>query len=79
MTLDEDVYVELLGKLIGETENLQNNPPDLIPREDNASQHVLELLKPYTVLIINFSSFILPTIFIFILYFSERRRWCFRS
>jgi len=46
--LDQDTFVTLLGKLIGEAEKLQNNPPDLIPQEDLAVQHVLEVLKPYT-------------------------------
>ncbi len=39
----------LLEKLIGEAEHLQNSPPQgLIPKEDLASDHVLEVLKPYT-------------------------------
>jgi len=46
--LNEQEYVELLSKLIGETEKLQNNPPDLIPREDLAVQHILALLKPHS-------------------------------
>ena len=49
LTLDESRYVELLGKLIGEGEKLQNNPAQgLVPREDNASQHVLAMLAPYS-------------------------------
>lgn len=46
--LDEAVFVELLGKLIGEAEKLQNNPPDLIPQENLACQHVLAALAPYS-------------------------------
>jgi acetylornithine deacetylase len=39
----------LLEKLIGEAEHLQNSPPQgMIPKEDLASDHVLEVLKPYT-------------------------------
>ena len=49
VAMDKDRYLTLLGKLLGESESLQNDPPNgLIPREDNASQHVLEVLKPYT-------------------------------
>eukprot|EP00955_Chlamydomonas_euryale_P100311 365274-Chlamydomonas_euryale.AAC.15 len=33
-TLDEDVFIELLGKLIGETRHLQNNAPTEVPVED---------------------------------------------
>ena len=49
LALNESRYVELLGKLIGEGEKLQNNPAQgLVPREDNASQHVLAMLAPYS-------------------------------
>ena len=34
LELNSERYVELLRKLIGETEYLQNNPPRFIPRED---------------------------------------------
>lgn len=45
--LSEDKYVELLSKLIGESEHLQNNPAQgLIPREDLAVRHVLAVLEP---------------------------------
>jgi acetylornithine deacetylase len=48
LRLDETRYVELLTKLIGEAESLQNNPAQgLYPREDNASRHVLSALEPY--------------------------------
>lgn len=46
MTLDEDAFVSLLGKLIGEAKYLQNNPPDHIPKEDRAGRHVLDVLNP---------------------------------
>eukprot|EP01095_Lingulamoeba_sp_RSL-Kostka_P003418 TRINITY_DN143_c0_g4_i1.p1 TRINITY_DN143_c0_g4~~TRINITY_DN143_c0_g4_i1.p1 ORF type:complete len:447 (-),score=183.82 TRINITY_DN143_c0_g4_i1:162-1475(-) len=47
--LDEDSYIELLTKLIGESEFLQNNPPDLIPEESRACKHVLDVLEPFSV------------------------------
>ena len=34
LELNSERYVELLRKLIGETEYLQNNPPRFIPQED---------------------------------------------
>eukprot|EP00951_Prasinocladus_malaysianus_P025672 scaffold225803_cov38-Prasinocladus_malaysianus.AAC.2 len=34
---NEDDFVTLLGKLIGETKYLQNNPPELIPIEDRGA------------------------------------------
>lgn len=46
--LNVERYIELLSKMIGEAEHLQNNPAQgLIPQEDLASNHVLEALKPY--------------------------------
>ena len=35
--LDEDRFVDVLGKLIGEAKFLQNNPPDLVPVEDRGA------------------------------------------
>mmetsp|Transcript_2757 Transcript_2757/g.9694 ORF Transcript_2757/g.9694 Transcript_2757/m.9694 type:complete len:428 (-) Transcript_2757:165-1448(-) len=46
--MNDERFLGLLGKLVGEAETLQDNPPDLVPREDNASQHVLDILAPYT-------------------------------
>ena len=34
LELNSERYVELLRKLIGETEYLQNNPPRFVPQED---------------------------------------------
>ena len=34
LELNEARYVALLEKLIGETEQLQNNPPKFVPEED---------------------------------------------
>lgn len=46
--LDEDKFVDLLGKLIGETKYLQNNAPSQVPIEDRAARHVLAVLEPYS-------------------------------
>ncbi|CAM9134688.1 unnamed protein product [Ectocarpus sp. 8 AP-2014] len=47
--IDEERFVGLLTKLIDNVTTLQNNPSqNMVPKEDNASDHVLELLKPYT-------------------------------
>eukprot|EP00211_Chloroparvula_japonica_P002561 CAMPEP_0119119090 /NCGR_PEP_ID=MMETSP1310-20130426/734_1 /TAXON_ID=464262 /ORGANISM="Genus nov. species nov., Strain RCC2339" /LENGTH=437 /DNA_ID=CAMNT_0007108505 /DNA_START=115 /DNA_END=1428 /DNA_ORIENTATION=- len=46
--LDEDRYVALMTKLIGEAESLQNCPPEFVPIEDNAGRHVLKTLEPHT-------------------------------
>ena len=47
--MDEDRYINLLGNLIGEAKHLQNNPAQgLIPKEDLAADHVLNLLNPYS-------------------------------
>lgn len=41
-------FLSLLEKLIGESEFLQNSPPQgLIPKEDRASDHLLKVLAPY--------------------------------
>ena len=48
LELNEERYVTLLTKLIGEVEQLQNNPPALVPKEDLAARHVMDALKPYT-------------------------------
>lgn len=34
---DEEAYLSLMEKLIGESKFLQNNPPDLIPKEDRGA------------------------------------------
>ncbi|KAJ7555485.1 hypothetical protein O6H91_05G046000 [Diphasiastrum complanatum] len=46
LQLQEDSFISLLSKLIGEAKYLQNNPPDLVPKEDRAARHVLEVLEP---------------------------------
>ncbi|WOL09543.1 acetylornithine deacetylase [Canna indica] len=44
--LDRESYVALLSKIIGEARYVQNNPPDLIPKEDRVARHVLDALLP---------------------------------
>ncbi|KAK4364619.1 hypothetical protein RND71_015977 [Anisodus tanguticus] len=46
--LNKDSFITLLGKLIGESKYVQNNPPELIPEEDRIVNHVLETLLPYS-------------------------------
>lgn len=47
--LDEDKYVELMTKLIGESKFVQNNPRQgLVPEEGKIAQHVLAELAPFT-------------------------------
>jgi len=49
LDMDESNFIGLLTKLIGVSKQLQNNPAQgLIPREDAASDHVLEALAPYS-------------------------------
>lgn len=50
VVLNEERFISLLEKLIGESEFLQNSPPQgLIPYEDKASNHLLDVLSPFTV------------------------------
>jgi len=46
--VDPSAYLDLLGKLIGESEKLQNFPPEFIPQEGLAVKHVLNALSPYS-------------------------------
>ncbi|CAM6088868.1 unnamed protein product [Calypogeia fissa] len=46
LELDGGKFVDLLGKLIGENKFLQNNLQELIPKEDRAVRHVLDVLEP---------------------------------
>lgn len=46
--MNEERFVALLRKLIGESKFLQNSPSQgLIPKEDLAIRHILEVLSPY--------------------------------
>ena len=48
--LNEPRFLSLLEKLIGETRYLQNSPAQgLIPQEDLAAKHVLDVLTPFSV------------------------------
>jgi len=48
--MNEERFLGLLGKLVGESKFLQNSPAQgFTPQENLASNHVLELLKPYTI------------------------------
>ncbi|ERN09318.1 hypothetical protein AMTRI_Chr13g115570 [Amborella trichopoda] len=44
--LDQASFLSLLSKIIGEARHVQNNPPELIPKEDRVARHVLEVLSP---------------------------------
>jgi acetylornithine deacetylase len=44
---DENAFVELLTKLIGESKYVQNSPPELVPEEDRVVAHVEKVLGPY--------------------------------
>lgn len=44
--LERSSFVSLLAKLINESQHVQNNPPELVPREDLVACHVLEALLP---------------------------------
>ncbi|XP_031099204.1 acetylornithine deacetylase isoform X1 [Ipomoea triloba] len=46
--LNKERFVALLGKLIGESKYVQNNPPELIPEEDRVVKHVLDSLLPFS-------------------------------
>ena len=48
--MNEPRFLSLLEKLIGVSESLQNSPAQgLIPKENLASNYVLDVLKPFTV------------------------------
>lgn len=47
--MNESRFIGLLEKLISESRHLQNSPAQgLIPREDLASNHIIEFLAPYS-------------------------------
>jgi len=35
-------------QLVGEAKYLQNNPPELVPMEDRAVRHILDVLSPFS-------------------------------
>lgn len=48
LRFDRESFLSLLRVLIGHSERLQNNPPELIPQEDLAADAVVAFLAPYT-------------------------------
>lgn len=46
LALDDSLFVDLLGRLVGEAKYLQNKFPEHVPREDRAVRHVLDVLQP---------------------------------
>eukprot|EP00294_Goniomonas_avonlea_P008598 CAMPEP_0114558582 /NCGR_PEP_ID=MMETSP0114-20121206/10462_1 /TAXON_ID=31324 /ORGANISM="Goniomonas sp, Strain m" /LENGTH=437 /DNA_ID=CAMNT_0001743989 /DNA_START=8 /DNA_END=1321 /DNA_ORIENTATION=+ len=46
LKLNQERFIPLLEKLIGESEFVQNNPPEHIPEEDRVVRHVLAVLEP---------------------------------
>jgi len=48
LRIEPQRYIDLLAKLIGETSNLQNFPPELIPQEGLVAKHVLDALAPHS-------------------------------
>jgi len=49
LELNEERYLALLEKLIGEAKFVQNQPPKLVPEEDRVIKHLLDLLQPHSV------------------------------
>lgn len=48
LELNEERFIALLSKLIAEVPHLQNSPAQgLIPQEDKASDHILEVLRRF--------------------------------
>ncbi|GBG26138.1 Acetylornithine deacetylase [Hondaea fermentalgiana] len=45
LRLDEARFVDFLGRLLDESEHLQNFPPEFIPKEDLVVKHVLDILN----------------------------------
>jgi len=49
LSFNKDNFVSLLSKIINDVRHLQNNPPDLIPKEGLVVDHVYEVLKPFLI------------------------------
>lgn len=45
---DADRFTRILGEMVSHSERLQNNPPDLVPRESLVGDIVLRELEPYS-------------------------------
>jgi len=48
LTLDQEAFVNLLRKLISESEHVQNNPGQLVPEEGRIAKHVVDELRPFS-------------------------------
>lgn len=46
--LNEERFISLLTKVIGESKHVQNYPPKFVPEEDKVIQHLLEVLTPHS-------------------------------
>jgi len=47
--LNEERFLRVLKKVIGENQHVQNNPPKFVPQEDKVLQHVLAELEPHKI------------------------------
>tara|TARA_A100001015_G_C14345842_1_gene464797 strand:- start:7 stop:330 length:324 start_codon:yes stop_codon:yes gene_type:complete len=48
LKLDDDAFVSLLRSLIGHVKNLQNCPPEMIPKEELVADEILKVLSDVT-------------------------------
>eukprot|EP00124_Ichthyophonus_hoferi_P002888 Ihof_evm2s220 gene=Ihof_evmTU2s220 len=48
IVIDQEEYVALLSKMIGESRYVQNSPPQFVPEETRVARHVMKLLEEYT-------------------------------
>jgi len=46
--LNPDEFIDFLGRLIGESERLQNFPPEFVPKEDLICTHIISILNDYS-------------------------------
>ena len=44
LQLDTQRFISILQRLIGVSKQLQNNPPELVPREDAASSIIIGMM-----------------------------------
>eukprot|EP00455_Lapot_gusevi_P026648 TRINITY_DN280_c0_g1_i1.p1 TRINITY_DN280_c0_g1~~TRINITY_DN280_c0_g1_i1.p1 ORF type:complete len:434 (-),score=191.11 TRINITY_DN280_c0_g1_i1:127-1428(-) len=49
LQIDENEFVDLLGRVMQHAQYLQNKPPQFVPKEDLPATEVVEFLRPYTV------------------------------
>jgi hypothetical protein len=48
LKLETNEFLPLLGKFVSLAKHLQNNAPDLVPKEDLVADEVISYLKPYS-------------------------------